>query len=193
MDKNITLIIVDFQFDFYSPSGALYVPGAEKVCPHIVELLKSGNVANVFFTVDWHPAQHCSFKVNGGIWPVHCLQYTLGAAISDKLLTTCVKYQIPYRVIRKGTSPSKEEYSAFTEIKDREKSFNVTSDSEIFEFSKQLPIVVCGLAGDYCVLESIKSLRAYQPQYFMPGIAFIDGTHSFLSFMNEEGLKPFTL
>ena len=39
----------------------------------------------VVYTQDWHPADHTSFKEQGGIWPVHCVQGTEGAAFHPDL------------------------------------------------------------------------------------------------------------
>lgn len=37
------------------------------------------------FTRDWHPANHCSFQSQGGPWPSHCVQGTIGAEFASGL------------------------------------------------------------------------------------------------------------
>ena len=59
------LLVVDAQRDFID--GSLAVPGAEAIIPEINRI--KGGFDNVYFTLDWHPKDHCSFKGNGGTWP----------------------------------------------------------------------------------------------------------------------------
>lgn len=70
------LLIVDPQVDFVT--GTLPVPHAseamEKLAAYIAE--ENGKYDWLVVTEDWHPSRHCSFKENGGEWPVHCLQET---------------------------------------------------------------------------------------------------------------------
>jgi nicotinamidase-related amidase len=67
MKKKITLIIVDFQKDFSNVIGKLYVAGAENARKAIIAFIKKNAefIGEVIFTVDWHTANHCSFKANG--------------------------------------------------------------------------------------------------------------------------------
>ena len=64
------LIIVDLQNDFL-PDGALPVPHGDEVIPLANEL--QSHFELVVATQDWHPANHCSFKAQGGPWPPHCV------------------------------------------------------------------------------------------------------------------------
>jgi len=77
---NSALIVVDVQNDF-CPGGALPVPGGDMVVPvlntYIKKFIEKG--LPVYFTRDWHPENHISFKSQGGIWPPHCVQKTEGA------------------------------------------------------------------------------------------------------------------
>lgn len=118
MENKCTLVVVDFQYDFCT-GGSLPVPGSDMALARISNLISSGQVDNVIFTVDWHPANHCSFKRNGGQWVDHCLQFTNGAAIADPLVRSCVRLGIPYQVIRKGEKPDSDEYGAFSVITDK--------------------------------------------------------------------------
>ena len=81
------LIVVDMQNDFCLESGSLYVKGATPVLWNIEDLIYKENFEEVWFTVDWHEPNHVSFKDNGGEWPVHCVQYSQGAAINDCLMS----------------------------------------------------------------------------------------------------------
>jgi Amidases related to nicotinamidase len=80
------LIVVDVQRDFM-PGGALPVPEGDKVVAPLNEYIERFSKANlpVFFTRDWHPKDHISFKGHGGIWPPHCVQDTEGAQFHPDL------------------------------------------------------------------------------------------------------------
>lgn len=89
MEKKTTLVVVDFQYDFCLLGAPLYVPGSDKALWNISHLIENKKVDRVIFTADWHPANHCSFKRNGGEWNDHCVQFSKGAAIHDLLLYGC--------------------------------------------------------------------------------------------------------
>lgn len=159
--KNV-LIVVDMQNDFACADGALYVDGGEKIAQRVKELIASGQYSEVIFTVDWHTLCDTSFEKYGGTWPRHCVQYTKGAALVDGLVDVCEENHIVYSIFEKGTNPLHEEYGAF-EICSK------ISDGLFFAYNSahMSPIMltadakydICGLAGDYCVLETYKNLK----------------------------------
>lgn len=99
MEKKITLVVVDFQYDFCLLGAPLYVPGSDRALWNISHLIENKKIGEVIFTADWHPANHCSFKRNGGEWNDHCVQFSKGAAIHDLLLYGCIGSGVPYRVL----------------------------------------------------------------------------------------------
>jgi nicotinamidase/pyrazinamidase len=127
------LIIVDVQNDF-CPGGALAVPDGAEVVPAINRLLKHRWLTVA--TKDWHPADHCSFKAQGGPWPPHCVQGTAGAELHPQLDVARIQY-----IITKGSRPEKDAYSGF----DGTELANILRDKGVKR------VVVCGLATDYCV------------------------------------------
>lgn len=50
------LLLIDMQYDFCSPDGALYVPGADRDCIRVSELISQNmsKIDNIFFSLDWH-------------------------------------------------------------------------------------------------------------------------------------------
>lgn len=130
------LIIVDYQNDFARPDGALSVPAGEEVADHINALATSGDYELVLATRDWHPPDHGSFTEQGGIWPVHCVQGTLGAELHPALDTEPLD-----AIVDKGQDPGTEGYSAF----------DATSLAETLRARGVDAVTVVGLATDYCV------------------------------------------
>jgi nicotinamidase-related amidase len=196
-----TLVIVDFQKDFCNPNGSLYVPGAEEAEQAIADYIDNHylyDINDVIFTVDWHPVEHCSFKNNGGEWPVHCVQYSEGAGISDVLIRKCIEHNIPFQVFKKGTEEQLEEYGAFSYIDliygpEPWQTF-VSQDQSSFVELNTYSFIVCGIAGDFCVMETIKNLISHQDriplciEVFKDGIASIDGGKKLESFINSNHL-----
>jgi nicotinamidase/pyrazinamidase len=133
------LLIIDYQNDFASPDGALSVTGGEDIAPRINQLAKTGGFPFVVATRDWHPADHNSFKEQGGIWPVHCVQGTAGAELHPALDREEIDL-----VFDTGTNQATEGYSAF-------------ETPELAQILRERGIdklTVVGLATDYCVRHS---------------------------------------
>jgi len=155
-DDRTALLLVDLQHDFADPVGNLYVRGAEEIVPianaEIAAAVDAG--ADVIYTQDWHPAITPHFEKDGGIWPVHCVVDTWGAAFHEALR---VEPSAP--VIRKGIG-GEDGYSAFSVRDPRSgEAWETTLGTELRErLIKRL--VVCGLATDYAVVESVSDARA---------------------------------
>ena len=111
-----TLVIVDFQYDFASPDGSLYVKGAEEAQKNVIDLIKKGGFDQVILTRDWHKTCDKSFKDNGGIWPIHCVEGTPGAQVMDEIINALDEVGANYVYSNKGTTPDVEEYGAFSSI-----------------------------------------------------------------------------
>jgi len=135
------LIIVDLQHDFL-PGGSLAVTDGDAVVPVLNQAIALFTAAKlpVVATRDWHPADHCSFHAQGGIWPAHCIVGTHGAAFSPAL-------QLPANalIISKATTAELDAYSGFegTDLGARLDALGVTR------------VFVGGLATDYCVLQTV--------------------------------------
>ena len=196
-----SLIIIDFQFDFCNPKGSLYVKGAEDAKKGILEYMEKNHKLfnQIIYTQDWHLEKDESFKKNGGLWPDHCVQNSKGAEIDDELYNKLKQYNLPEIKFLKGTVHTHEEYGAFekfkNENKDKEKdikkclfyNFNMDSHAKITNNN----IVVCGIAGDYCVMESIKNLLKhwkFDLEVLVKGVASIDDGSKLKAFMKENTL-----
>jgi nicotinamidase/pyrazinamidase len=139
------LLVIDMQVDFL-PGGKLGVPDGDAVLAPINRLLRlfASRGLPIYASRDWHPENHCSFHARGGPWPPHCVAGTPGAAFSDQL-------DLPAGaiVVSKADTADADAYSAFngTELAARLRARGVRR------------LVVCGLATDYCVLNTVVDAR----------------------------------
>jgi nicotinamidase/pyrazinamidase len=140
IDKYTALVVVDIQNDF-CPGGALAVSNGDKVVPVLnkyIQLFRKVG-APIFYTRDWHPRDHSSFKAQGGPWPPHCVQGSDGAKFHPDLIPPA-----PGEVISKADEKD-EAYSFFqgTDMAERLRGQGITT------------LLVGGLATDYCVRETV--------------------------------------
>ena len=192
MEKR-TLVIVDFQNDFCNPKGSLYVNGAEEAKANIIKYLEENknNIDNVILTRDWHRVDDKSFVENGGTWPVHCLQGNWGADVDGAILSALNDLHLNFVYSNKGTNPNVEEYGAFSFIRETDEGIALqnVNDSYVTLIPEDATnVVVCGIAGDYCVLETTKNLvnsGKFNVELFLDGIASIDGGETINKYNNE--------
>ena len=149
------LVVIDPQNDF-CPGGALAVAEGDSIMQPINEMM--GAFDFVILTQDWHPQGHSSFASSHGgaapfsltdmpygpqvLWPDHCIQGSDGAAFHPALDTVRAD-----AVIRKGSNPAVDSYSAFFE-NDRA---TVTGLAGLLRDRGCEDLTMVGLATDYCV------------------------------------------
>lgn len=130
-----TLIIADLQYDFLE-GGSLAVPGADSGYVQDIESIRY-LFDQVILTADHHPKHHISFT----IFPPHCIAGTHGSELAvapgDLLLL-------------KGQDIAKDEFSAFAEGRNIDKI-------------RGKDVYVSGLAGDYCVKQTLTDLIEFAP------------------------------
>lgn len=184
--KNI-LLIVDPQNDFIT--GSLAVEGAKKKMMYLSDYIDSIEYDYIFITMDTHPLNHCSFKENGGIWPKHCVAGTNGWCIPE-YLSNALKDASSESYYHKGIESDQEEYSIFDNSVDGH-----FLEGRIIKLFKQddLYIDVCGIAGDYCVLETIKGLRRIigdmHIRVLIDYTASIDGGEKLINYLKENNIS----
>ncbi len=157
------LILVDLQNDF-CPGGALAVARGDETIAVANRLMPHFSL--VVATQDWHPANHQSFAPQhpgkkpgdvielGGkpqvLWPPHCVQNTRGAELHEGLDRSRIT-----EVIRKGTDPAIDSYSAFFDN-------NHAKATGLADWLRERWITrlyVMGLATDYCVKYTVLDAR----------------------------------
>jgi nicotinamidase/pyrazinamidase len=144
-DARTALIVVDVQNDFADPSGGLYVRGGEDVVPAANAEIAAATAAgaSVFYTQDWHPQQTPHFQKDGGVWPVHCVAGTWGAALHPDLV-------VAGPIVRHGVG-GEDGYSGFTMRDPESEVRSGTGLEEAVRTAGVERLVVLGLAGDVCV------------------------------------------
>ena len=158
--ENTGVIVVDVQADFTElKSGALAVPGTGM--DYIDDVRKATwrfqeEGLRIYFTLDWHPADHISFYTNNPgtepfqeveieegrtqvMWPPHCVQNTPGADI-------LIDIEGPAERVRTGANPKFDSYSGFVDD-----GGNPTGLDRLLRRDGIKELIIYGLATDYCV------------------------------------------
>lgn len=190
MKTKKALLVVDVQNDF-CPSGALGVPEGDKIIPAINKYIKffTQKKLPIFATRDWHPIKTKHFKDFGGIWPVHCIQNSRGAAFHPKL-------KLPKEAILlyKGIDPNQEGYSAFQAQDAR--GLSLLNLLKLFGIEE---LYISGLATDYCVKFSTQDAIKYgfKVKILMDAIKGVnlhpDDSEKAIQEMVKLGVKKMTL
>ncbi len=169
-DRETALVVVDVQNDFADPNGNLYVSGGEDVVPVVNHAIASARSAGarVVYTADWHPESTPHFAKDGGIWPVHCVGDTWGAAFHPNLI-------VDGPVVRKGTG-GEDGYSGFTMKDPTGDAVQETGLNDQLERWGVSKLVVCGLATDYCVKATVLDgvTKGYPVTLLEEAIASVD-------------------
>lgn len=142
------LVVVDVQNDFADPKGSLAVEGGPEVVAVAEREIAGARkaAALVVSSADWHPPVTPHFQKDGGIWPVHCVRDTWGAAFHPGLT-------VDGPVVRKGVG-GEDGYSAFSVRDPRTGDRTATELEGILRDAGVGRIVIVGLATDYCVKET---------------------------------------
>lgn len=176
------LVVVDVQRDFFDPAGSLYVDGSEKL-PSLITGISAAYDA-IILTLDWHSGDHCSFVAQGGLWPSHCVAYTQGAGLPDEFSPILARGDASVRLHFKGQDRDREQYGAFENLRPDSIEYRWLTSCEAVD--------VCGIAGDYCVKESVANILKFVPASKVGIIAdcvrSIDGGKAIEAFISEKGI-----
>jgi nicotinamidase/pyrazinamidase len=169
-DRETALVVVDVQNDFADPEGSLYVREGEAVVPVANDLIADAESAGAFvvYTQDWHPETTLHFEKDGGLWPVHCVHDTWGAMFHPDL-------RVVGEIVQKGTR-GEDGYSAFSV---RDPGSGDTAPTILHGLLAERGvrrIVICGLATDFCVVETVTDARelGYPVAVVRNGIRAVD-------------------
>lgn len=185
------LIIVDPQLDF-CPGGALAVAGGDTIMPGINRMMPDFDV--IVITQDWHPPGHSSFaSAHPGaaafslidadygpqvLWPDHCIIGSDGA-----MLHPALDSHHAHAIIRKGSNPAIDSYSAFFE----NDKVTPTGLSGLLRDRGCKRLTLVGLATDYCVawsaLDGVR--QGFDVTVHLPGCRAIDLDGSLTAALEE--------
>ncbi len=146
----LSLLVVDCQYDFID--GSLACEGAREAVDSAVVFINARPDVALLYSVDWHSPENRSFLPNGGIWPPHCIAGERGSRIHEKFHLEVLRAgQRPdsRTIYRKGTDDLVEEYSAFGARNDAGRTVGQDIGDDV---------IVCGIASEYCVRESVLDL-----------------------------------
>jgi nicotinamidase/pyrazinamidase len=170
MQNHAALILVDVQPDFM-PGGALACHDGDAIVPGINRLLGRRVFKHTVATQDWHPRGHISFaNTHPGtqpfqsiqlydqpqtLWPDHCVQGTPGAALHPE-----IDWSPADLILRKGSNPDVDSYSAFRENHGPEGVRPSTGLGGWLRGRGVSEVYVAGLARDVCVLWTVQDALA---------------------------------
>lgn len=171
------LDIVDMQNDFMQPTGALYVPGAEKIIPRaksFLKNLKAGDFDLALVKYDTHFTESYDKNPESKQFPPHCVYGTWGWDLSFKVPVKTAR-AIPFYQMDKNVfdmwarKPSLKKLS-FSDVFNKKAYKNLFRVGQMEnpsvnvareKFFKQMDIgpdtevVMMGVASDYCVHDAI--------------------------------------
>ena len=192
--RNSALVAVDMLYDFID--GSLACQNADNAVKETLKFIDSQTKGQggedheildtfpILFIRDHHPADHSSFKEQGGIWPVHCVAGTHGGDIHKDLLPY-VREELTFD---KGCDKETEQYSGFEGVNNAGQSLG-----EILELLDTTDVYVCGIATEYCVRNTCEDLMkaGFKVRLLSECIAYVDheGHKKALQEMAEEGIS----
>lgn len=146
LTANDALLIADIQNDFL-PGGSLGIGGGDTIIPVLLSYIRRFHSRHlpIFLTRDWHPPDHCSFRSQGGRWPVHCVAGSPGS-----LPPPAFDAPPSAVIIYKAIDRDQEAYSAFQSTA-LDRHLRALGIRRLF---------IGGLATDYCVLHTVTDALA---------------------------------
>lgn len=150
MDNPQTHLVVDMLYDFID--GTLACTHAEEAVNRSIEYINAHPGQKVLYVCDCHPADHCSFQANGGVWPVHCVKDTRGGAIHKDYYTRIenpANRPTGNNIFYKGCAKELEEYSGCNAVNNRGKTIRECCSGAV---------TISGIATEYCIKETVLAL-----------------------------------
>jgi nicotinamidase/pyrazinamidase len=153
--KNIFFLDVDTQRDFMLPSGALYVPGAERIVPKLRHLFDFARRNDIFIlsSVDSHSSNDPEFQQ----FPPHCMQGTEGQRkIDETLLPRPLVF--PNKLVDRNLPDAVRKHG---QIMIEKQTLDLFSNPVAERLLRVLPprAIVFGVTTEYCVKLACLGLR----------------------------------
>jgi nicotinamidase/pyrazinamidase len=153
MATRAIFVDVDTQFDFMDPSGALYVPGAERLSERLEELVAYAGSQGIphLATMDTHTPDDPEFAQYG--FPAHCVRGTAGWSKVE-----ATRQVAPYPVKADGPEVGERRELLFHKA-----TFDIFTNPLFAQALGRLApteAIVFGVATDYCVKAAVMGLLA---------------------------------
>jgi nicotinamidase/pyrazinamidase len=135
---------VDSQYDFVTPAGALYAPGAERIVEKVARLNRwaAAHGVPVISTMDAHAENDPEFAV----WPAHCVAGALG---QRKLESTLLAKRVTA-----PAAPAAIDVEGAEQIILEKQSLDCFTNANAYAILEKLAAdryVVYGFVTEYCV------------------------------------------
>ena len=192
--RNSALVVVDMLYDFID--GSLACHNADNAVKETLKYINSQtkgmggeeheilDTFPILFIRDHHPADHCSFKDNGGTWPSHCVAGTRGGEIHEDL----IPYVREELTFDKGCDRMQEQYSGYEGLNEAQQSME-----EILQLMDTTDVYVCGIATEYCVRNTCEDLTkgGFKVHLLKDCLGYVDheGHVRALAEMASEGIS----
>ena len=192
--KDCALVVVDMLYDFID--GSMACAHAEEAVQRSLDFIREKTsepqeteevirgAFPILFGREFHPADHCSFKEQGGPWPPHCVQGTHGAEVHEAL----VPYTDEALTFYKGYDRAVEQYSGFEGINEAGQSLH-----DVLDIMDIKNVYVCGIATEYCVRNTCEDLlkAGYNVYLLQDAIGYVEeeGHRKALPEMEAEGIR----
>jgi len=192
--RNSALVVVEMLYDFID--GSLACQNADQAVKETLKFIDAQTKGQggedheildtfpILFIRDHHPADHSSFKEQGGIWPSHCVAGTRGGEIHEELQP----YACEELTFDKGCNKEEEQYSGFEGENEAGQSLG-----EILELLDTEEVYVCGIATEYCVRNTCEDLTkaGFKVHLLKDCLAYVDhaGHLKALEEMRAEGIR----
>lgn len=163
MNTKKVLVVVDYQNDFASPQGALYVPQAETIAQTIQSHIDDNVYQDVIYTLDTHIPEEYEISEESKMFPSHCEYGTDGweffeitprnSQIKEKIKNTDKKQPVDF-----------SEKNEFVFIKDKFSIWEGNSNYENFitsRYEKDTEFVIVGVATNYCVYQNAMGYKKF--------------------------------
>lgn len=189
------LIVVDYQNDFVSPTGALPVPNADTIANNIQSRINSDDYSARIYTFDTHTKKDYSISDEAKIFPIHCEFETDGWNFYD----IKPRYEDWNDYIEGRTEPfdmfvSADEYFFTKDV------FNIWDGNDTYPkwfestfSSDEYEIDVVGCTYEFCVKMNILGMleRGYKVNLITDCVASItlDGEIEACELMTKKGLN----
>ncbi len=153
--KNLFFLDVDTQRDFMLSSGALYVPGAERIIPKLRRLFDFAkkNEITILSSVDAHAATDAEFQQ----FPPHCVRGTEGQRKLDETLLPRPLI-LPNKPVDRNLMEAVRKHQ---QIIVEKQTLDLFSNPVAERLLRALPprAIVFGVTTEYCVKAACMGLR----------------------------------